>query len=177
MISVTCSPLLFKHKRILCRVFSMTFSKISGVFLQISQMMLFFNSWGVLSILMVTFSLRYPHRKKSGGIKSGNRDAYETSPKHEIKRPGKVALSIVMVSLAVYGVAPSCWNHKFCMSKSSSCGNKYSCIICLQLKNNIIEEINRITPDILEKVMENTVRRIRLCLNNNGEHLKDIIFK
>ena len=40
-----------------------------------------------------------------------------------------------------------------------------------ELKNNIIEEINRITPDILEKVKENTVRKIRLCL------LKDIIFK
>ena len=26
-----------------------------------------------------------------------------------------------------------------------------------ELKNNIIEEINGITPDILEKVMENTV--------------------
>ena len=46
-----------------------------------------------------------------------------------------------------------------------------------ELKNNIIEKINRITPDILEKVMENTIRRIRLCLNNNEEHLKDIIFK
>ena len=46
-----------------------------------------------------------------------------------------------------------------------------------ELKNNIIEEINRITPDIFEKVMENTVRRIRLCLNYNGDHLKDIIFK
>ena len=46
-----------------------------------------------------------------------------------------------------------------------------------ELENNIIEEINGITPDILEKVMKNTVRRIRLCLNNNGEHLKDIIFK
>ena len=43
-------------------------------------------------------------------------------------------------------------------------------------KNNTIEEINRITPDVLEKVMENTVRIIRLGLNVNGEHLKDIIF-
>ena len=33
-----------------------------------------------------------------------------------------------------------------------------------ELKNNIIEEINRITPDIFEKVMENTVRRIHLFL-------------
>ena len=46
-----------------------------------------------------------------------------------------------------------------------------------ELKNNIIDEIKRITPNILEKVMENTVCRIHLCLNNNGEHLKDIIFK
>ena len=79
-------------------------------------------------------------------------------------------------SLAVCGVAPSCWNQKLCMSKSSSCGNKYFSIIYL-VKKNIIEEINRITPDILEKVMENTVHSIRLCLNNNGENLNDIIFK
>ena len=46
-----------------------------------------------------------------------------------------------------------------------------------ELKNNIIEEIHRITPDILKKVIENTVRRIRLCLYNNGEHLKDITHK
>ena len=46
-----------------------------------------------------------------------------------------------------------------------------------ELKNSIIEEINRLTSDTLEKVMKNTVRRIRLCSNNNGEHLKDIVFK
>ena len=46
-----------------------------------------------------------------------------------------------------------------------------------ELKNNIIEEINRINPDIWEKVMENTVRRTRFCLNNNGEHLKDILYQ
>ena len=46
-----------------------------------------------------------------------------------------------------------------------------------ELKNNIIEEINRITSDILVTVMKNTVRRIRLCLNINGDHIKDIIFK
>ena len=46
-----------------------------------------------------------------------------------------------------------------------------------ELKNNIIEEINRITPDVLEKIMENIVRRMRLRLNNSRGHLKDIIFK
>ena len=46
-----------------------------------------------------------------------------------------------------------------------------------ELKNNIIEEISKIPQDIFVKFVENIVRRIRFCLNNNGEHLKDIIFK
>ena len=33
------------------------------------------------------------------------------------------------------------------------------------------------TYSILEKIMGNTVRRIRLWINNNGKHLKYIIFK
>ena len=43
MISFKCSPLLFKHKRILRTVFPLTFSKKYGVILLISSMMLFFN--------------------------------------------------------------------------------------------------------------------------------------
>ena len=43
--------------------------------------------------------------------------------------------------------------------------------------NTSSKKINRITPNITEKVMENTVRRIRLCLNNNREHLMDMIYK
>ena len=43
MIFFKRSPLLFKHMRILRTVFSMTFSKISGVILLISSMMLYFN--------------------------------------------------------------------------------------------------------------------------------------
>ena len=40
-----------------------------------------------------------------------------------------------------------------------------------ELKNNIIEEINRVTPDILEKIIENTVR-VYIILET---HLMDII--
>ena len=47
----------------------------------------------------------------------------------------------------------------------------------LELKGNIIEEINRITPGLLQKVMKRTVNRMRACLDSNGQHLKDIIFK
>ena len=41
MISFECSPLLFKDKRILHTVFTMTFCKISGDILFISSMMFF----------------------------------------------------------------------------------------------------------------------------------------
>ena len=43
MLFFKCFSLLFKHKRILRTVFSMTFSKISGVILLISLMVLFIN--------------------------------------------------------------------------------------------------------------------------------------
>ena len=46
-ISFKCSPLLSKHKRILRTVFSMTFSKISGVILLISSIMLFLTTEGI----------------------------------------------------------------------------------------------------------------------------------
>ena len=52
MIFFKCSPLLFKQKRILRTIFSMTFSQIYGVILLISSMMLFVSSWRVSGILM-----------------------------------------------------------------------------------------------------------------------------
>ena len=56
---------------------------------------------------MQTFPLKYSQMKKSGGVKSGDRGGHGKSPKREIERPGKAALSIAMVSLAVCGVALS----------------------------------------------------------------------
>ena len=46
-----------------------------------------------------------------------------------------------------------------------------------ELKESIIQEICNVTPYILRKVMKTVVRRIRLCLNNNGGRLNDIILK
>ena len=45
-----------------------------------------------------------------------------------------------------------------------------------ELKQNIIREINNISPETLRKVMDSTVARARHCLTNNGGHLKDIVF-
>lgn len=45
-----------------------------------------------------------------------------------------------------------------------------------ELKLKIIQEISRITPDMLSAVMNSVIKRARLCLTNNGNHLKNIIF-
>ena len=45
------------------------------------------------------------------------------------------------------------------------------------IKNNIIKEISLIYPSVLESVSENTAKRMRLCFNNDGKHLKTSIFK
>ena len=45
-----------------------------------------------------------------------------------------------------------------------------------QFKLKTIQEINRITSDILSAVMNSFTKRVRLCLTKNGNHLNDIIF-
>ena len=45
-----------------------------------------------------------------------------------------------------------------------------------ELKTNIRDEINNITPEVLRKVMENVLERAHLCEAENGHHLRDIIF-
>ena len=42
----------------------------------------------------VTFPLRYPHRKKSEGAKSGDRGGHGTSPERGNKQPGRAALTL-----------------------------------------------------------------------------------
>ena len=45
-----------------------------------------------------------------------------------------------------------------------------------ELKQNITHEINCITPEILSKVMNSTVKRAHCCLTDNGGDLKDIMY-
>ena len=45
-----------------------------------------------------------------------------------------------------------------------------------ELKTNIRDEINNITPEVLRKVMENVLERAHLCEAENVHHLRYIIF-
>ena len=44
------------------------------------------------------------------------------------------------------------------------------------LRRNIEREINSISPRHLRKVMSNFQKRLNMCVENGGQHLKDIIF-
>ena len=46
-----------------------------------------------------------------------------------------------------------------------------------ELKANIREEMRALGPEILRKVIENTLERARQIAANNGHHMKDIIFE
>ena len=45
------------------------------------------------------------------------------------------------------------------------------------LKANIYRDIRSITLDLLRKVMNRLTKRMRMCIDGNGNHLKGIIFK
>ena len=55
--------------------------------------------------------LRYPHREKSDGFRSGELVGQGCRVLREITRVPKHSWMSLMVSCAVCGVAPSCWNH------------------------------------------------------------------
>lgn len=46
-----------------------------------------------------------------------------------------------------------------------------------ELKIRILEEINNIGAELLKRVMQNFRCRLQKCIDNQGSHLKDVIFK
>ena len=69
--------------------------------------------------LVKIFDLMYPHRKKSQGVKSGERAGQSLSPSQVITRPGNISCKRSCTISARCAGAPSCAHHK--RSKCSSC--------------------------------------------------------
>jgi hypothetical protein len=92
------------------RNFFITLWVISGGMASISCRILSFKSSRDRGRCLKTFSFRYHQRKKSRGLKSGDRASHSTSPLKEIKRPGNISLNTPSERGAVWAVAPSCWN-------------------------------------------------------------------
>jgi len=70
-----------------------TLRVISGGMASISCRILSFKSSRDRGRCLITFSYRYPQRKKSHGLKSGDGAGHPTSPLKEIKRPGNIFLN------------------------------------------------------------------------------------
>lgn len=71
-----------------------------------------------------TWTLRYPHKKKSQGLKSEERRGYTTSSRNEVRRPRNVSCEMAWELQAVWVVAPSCLTPKTSVSYSSIFGRK-----------------------------------------------------
>jgi len=47
----------------------------------------------------------------------------------------------------------------------------------VDLKQNIREEVAAISPNMLQRVKQNLQKRLGKCVDNNGRHLTDTIFR
>jgi hypothetical protein len=49
--------------------------------------------------------------------------------------------------------------------------------ITMDLKQNIREEVAAISPNLLQRVMQNFQKRLGECVDNKGRHFTDTIFR
>jgi hypothetical protein len=47
----------------------------------------------------------------------------------------------------------------------------------VDLKQNISEEVAAISPNMMQRVMQNFQKRLGECVDNKGRHLTDAIFR
>jgi hypothetical protein len=47
----------------------------------------------------------------------------------------------------------------------------------VDLKQNIREEVTAISPDMLQRVMQNFKKRLGECFDNKGRHLTDTVLR
>lgn len=73
----------------------------------------FLKSFKIWGRIWNTLDLRYPHRKKSQGVKSGERGCHSISPCKETTYPENMPLMISSEQRDVCADAPSRWNQRF----------------------------------------------------------------
>jgi hypothetical protein len=103
---------------------------ISGGIAAISCWISDFSSSVVLGLRLQTSAFRCPQRKKSHAARSGEHAGHGMSPRSEIRRPGNISRRTPMDRLAVWAVAPSCWNHTAGFPRSFSLGSRKLRNIC-----------------------------------------------
>jgi hypothetical protein len=99
-----------------------------------SSLMFSFNLSDVLGRFSYALLLRYPHRKKLQAFRSGYLSGHSVSPFRELMRAGNISLRTRIEFLAVWAVAPCCWNQIVWISTRSLCksGSRNVRIISMQ---------------------------------------------
>ena len=110
MTSSRCSPSRRKHSSKRNRKFSKTRRHVAVDMAAISAWIFSFKFLIVLGLLEYTLSFKNPHKKKSGGDRSGLRGGHSMLPLFEITLLGNISFTTSMLAFDVWQVAPSCWN-------------------------------------------------------------------
>jgi len=86
-----------------------------------SSLVFCFKSTIVPSFIFYTLLLSYPQSKKSRASRSCDFSGHSIFPLREITRAENIALRTRIAVLAVWVVAPSCWNQRVWFSTPSLC--------------------------------------------------------
>jgi len=122
-VSVRWHPLLSTHSHKRFWKFCITSCSMVGEIAAISSLLFCFKSIVVLGFFSYTLLLRYPQRKKSQALRSGDLAGHSIFTLHEIMWAGNISLRTCIAVLAVWAVAPSCWNQRAWVSKPSLCNS------------------------------------------------------
>ena len=135
--------------------FCITCCSMVGEIAATSSLMLCLKSTVVLGFFSYTLLLSYPQSKKSQMLRSGNLAGHSIFPLHESRRAGNISLRTCIAALAVWAVAPSCWNQRVWFSTPSlqhllqKCAKHLSVagwIYCYWPACLVFKEIGSITP-------------------------------
>lgn len=108
----------------LLKIAQRTRRKICGLIVRQTRTILSFKSSTLAGCVVYTCCLRWPHRKKSKGVRSGERGGHSRGPWRPIQWFPNFLYNSFLVALAVCAGWPSCWNHMLARNFSGTSSNK-----------------------------------------------------
>ncbi len=112
-----CPPPIAWHASNRWIIFWNTHWQVFSSMLCICASISVFNSSAVVGLFRYTLFFKYACKKKSGGVKSGLLTGHVP---FDMIRSSKNSVRTSIVFLAVWAVAPSCWNQMYRSSSSRS---------------------------------------------------------
>ena len=125
-----CSPWADMQSSRRWRTLFVTFRQISEVIFLHSEMMRSRNSSNVLDFCLNTWFFKWPQRKKSRGVRSGDRAGHSIGPLQPSHRSGNLLSSHCLTINTYCRGAPSCWKwNSLKFTRFSAAGRNCCCNI------------------------------------------------